>query len=168
MVDTLTQGPPRPQLLPILTAPPPQNVRPFPRSKIPLLHPPLVSTKRAPIIIIPSHLNQPLRLRIVVQHRKRTHRPDAHAFIPARMSGHADRAQDVVSGRRFEPEGGGCFEAVDEEGGAAGAGGVREEVEHLQAAGVGEVGRVGVGGQGEGGVGRVFGGEVGGEIPEAA
>lgn len=62
---------------------------------------------------------------------------------------------------------GGAGETVDEEGGAACAG-VGEEVEELQAGGVGEVGCVGVGGEGEGGVGGVFHGEVGGEVVEGA
>ena len=57
---------------------------------------------------------------------------------------------------------GGGAEAVDEQGGAAGAVGVREHVEGLEAGWVGEVGVVGVCCEGEGCVGCVFEGEVGG------
>lgn len=84
------------------------------------------------------------------------------------MHRHSDSAQNLISVRCLESECRGCFEAVDEEGGAAFAVGVGEEMEHLQAAGVGEVGRVCVGAEGEGGVGGIFGGEVGCEIPEAS
>ena len=103
----------------------------------------------------------------MIQYRKRIHRLDTDAVVAARVRGDSGSAEDVVGAGGFAFQEGGGAEAVDEERGAAGAGGVREEVEHLQAAGVAEVGCVGVGREGEGGVRRVFGGEVGGEVPEA-
>jgi hypothetical protein len=60
------------------------------------------------------------------------------------------------------------FEAVDEEGRAAFAVGVREQVECLQACGVGEVGIVGVGFECNVGVCGVLGREVRCELIEAA
>lgn len=83
------------------------------------------------------------------------------------MPGNGDAGEDVVRLGVRRPHLGGAGEAVDEEGGPAGAG-VGEEVEELQARGVGEVGCVGVGGEGEGGVGGVFHGEVRGEVVEGA
>ena len=83
------------------------------------------------------------------------------------MPRHRDAGEDGVSLGVRSTQLGGAGEAVDEEGGAACAG-VGEEVEELQAGGVGEVGCVGVGGEGEGGVGGVFHGEVGGEVVEGA
>ena len=73
------------------------------------------------------------------------------------MPADLDPAQGGVGVWRIETERRGRFEAVDQEGGSAGAVGVREEVEGLEAGGVGEVCRVGVGSQCQGGVGAVFG-----------
>ena len=84
------------------------------------------------------------------------------------MGGYRGSAKNVISLRCFIFEGCSCFEAVDEKRGSAFAVGMGEEVEHLQAARVGEIGRVCVGAEGEGGVGGVFGGEVGCKIPEAS
>jgi hypothetical protein len=60
------------------------------------------------------------------------------------------------------------FVPVDEEGGAAGAVGVREQVEGLETRRVGEVRVVGVRFERDVGVGGVGGGEVRGEVVEAA
>ena len=65
--------------------------------------------------------------------------------VPARVPAYLDPAQGGVGFWRLETERRGCVEAVDQEGGSAGAVGVREEVEGLKAGGVGEVCRVGVG-----------------------
>lgn len=167
-LESLTQGPPGPELLPIFVTPPPQNLHPFPRGMIPISDLNLVSTQRAPIIVVPPHLNQSPRIGIMVQHRKGTNRPDANALVPTRMGGHSNSAEDLISPRCFELERRGCSETVNEQRGAAFAVGVGKEMEHLQAARVGEVGRVGVGAEGEGGIGGVFGGQVGCEIPEAS
>ena len=90
--------------------------------------------------------------------------------VAARVADDGHSAQDVevlapllsliVQVRR------GC-EAVDERALTAGAFGVREEVEHLQAAGIGEVGRVGVDGESKVGVGSVGRVRHRGEVPEA-
>lgn len=74
--------------------------------------------------------------------------------------------ENLVGGVGFFEESLGGFEAVDEEGRAAFAFGVREEVEHLEAGRIGEVGCVGVGWEGEVGVGCVFHCEVGCEVVE--
>ena len=79
-----------------------------------------------------------------------------------------DRGQNLVRFRIGGEEVGGSEKAVDEHGLAAAAVGVGEAVEHLQAAGVGEVGGVGVAGERERGVGCVGGVGDRGEIPEGA
>lgn len=84
------------------------------------------------------------------------------------MPADGDFREGFVGGRGFREEGSSGVEAVDEEGGAACAGGVREEVEHLQAGWVREICVVGVRGEGEVGVGGVFHSEVCCEVVEAA
>lgn len=75
--------------------------------------------------------------------------------------------QDLVGRVRFFAQCSSGVEAVDEERSATFTVGVREEMEHLQAGWVGEIGRVGVGWEGEVGVGGIFHGEVCCEVIEA-
>jgi hypothetical protein len=92
----------------------------------------------------------------------------ADFLVATRVRHHFGRAQYVVEvGVAFIEIGSGS-EAVYKRGFAARAIGVREEVEQLQAARVGEIGRIGVDGEGQGGVRGVCGVDGGGEVPETA
>ena len=172
--------PPRLQLNFNLKLPHPQHLHPLPRRRVPLLHglSALPRRRDRSIIIIPPHPPQiPRRAGshapVVLQDREAAgvrsgvvDTPDGR--VAARMRDDLLLAQcpvraliltvQILSGR----------EAVDEGRCAAGAVRVREQMEHLQAAGVGEVGRVGVDGEGEGRVGCVGGIGGGGEVPKGA
>ena len=74
------------------------------------------------------------------------------------MPADLDPAERRIRVRVLSLQDRGRVEAVDEEGCAACAVRVGEQVEGLQAGRVGEVGCVCVGAQSEGGVGAVFGG----------
>ena len=91
----------------------------------------------APIIIVPPHTHKPAFP--LLQHRIRAVRTErVHGPRLARgVRGHADAREGRVDLGVQLFEDGGDVEAVDEEGGAAAAFGVGEEVEELEAAGVG-------------------------------
>ena len=91
----------------------------------------------------------------------------ADLFVPARMRRDLARAEHFVEvWVTFEQMRGGG-KAVNKRRFAAGAVGVGEHVEHLEAAGVGKVGCVGVDGEGQGRVCSVCRVDRGSEVPES-
>lgn len=159
---------PRFQLAPNLQLPALEDPREFPRGGVPGVDGVDGHVDGGAVAAVPADLLEEPGLRVVVEDGEAAVGGYADAGVAAGVGVDGDRAEEVVGLGVFVAEEGGGFEAVDEEGGAAGAVGVGEQVEGLEAGGVAEVGVVGVGVEGEGGVGGVFGGEVCREVVEAA
>jgi hypothetical protein len=104
----------------------------------------------------------------MLEYRKPAIRLDRNAFIARSMSMYIRGSQDLVRLGVLLLQVARDLEAVDEERGAACAASVLEEVESLEACGVGKVCSVSVGFEGDVCVGCVFWGEVSSKVVEGA
>lgn len=120
------------------------------------------------VSVVPAHLCQEAALRIVFQYRLRRCRLQADPGVAARVRVDSRLREPQVRVLVFNVQRGGGSEAVDQRAAAAGAVGVGEQVQGLQASGFGEVSVVVVRLEAFGRVGSIFGRKVGSEVVEAA
>jgi hypothetical protein len=159
---------PRLQLLPVLILLLLEQRIKLTSSIVPLLHVLDRQLDTRAVRTIPAHAQQVPGSGVVFEDGEAAVGLDADAFVARGVGvdvyGRKDPVCFSICFQQLVRD----FEAVDEEGRAAFAVGVREQVECLQACGVGEVGIVGVGFECNVGVCGVLGREVRCELVEAA
>jgi hypothetical protein len=174
MYAELTKGSTWHELFPVLVLLIFKNRIPKPCGFIPLVDCEATSLRLishgSSVVVIPSYLHEravAFSIFVLIQDGESARWSYGYAFVAASVPLDRKCGEDFVRfGRGFVEERG-TVKAVHEEGGAACAVGMREEVKHLKSRGIGEVGIVCVCWQSKASIGSILHCEIGGEVVEA-